>query len=273
LKVVSPNTRFVLNGFIQSRSAAIQQLNARTTTIDPLGLVAVESTLGNDGCRGEHLGSISYNSSINKWFFNRYPAKNLTGQFECVILRRNPNIMILSKRGHDSIGQGEAVLFAGTATFNHGNLQFWDNSSGHYKLPAGLALAQSIFPPEKFKPYEVTASIEEKANIAQITAHEEETARIRTTLMGCFSRSPINKIALQQVSDQFPGIPKKRIQDLAMEMHLIPSSFREKKDILKKYNELLQKNPKATLEELSRGLTALFPGHDDQFFIRLINDQ
>lgn len=61
--------------------------------------------------------------------------------------------------GHTSLSSGEDVLFAGELFFNNGKLEFWSNTSGHYKPPAELRhinlspYVQELLPEVLFKDY------------------------------------------------------------------------------------------------------------------------
>lgn len=83
------------------------------------------------------------------------PVVRANGTYVFTVLMSAPWEVRIGERiqgGHTAISRGADVYFAGEITFQNGNLEEWNNSSGHY-LPDAKFSAQigNILPIAKFK--------------------------------------------------------------------------------------------------------------------------
>lgn len=61
--------------------------------------------------------------------------------------------LVSSKAGHAAIAAGRPVLYAGTARFDNGSLEWWSNYSGTYQ-PMAAFKGQAGLPVERFQPWQ-----------------------------------------------------------------------------------------------------------------------
>lgn len=83
------------------------------------------------------------------------------GTHQFVVRSDHPREVLVGTHGHDSLAESKPVWFAGTAYFNNGALDRWDNDTGHYKTRTqhiGQALgpttddgAQPLLPATKYQ--------------------------------------------------------------------------------------------------------------------------
>jgi hypothetical protein len=67
--------------------------------------------------------------------------------------RMDQRLLISAKAGHAQLSQGKPVVYAGTARFSGGALEWWSNFSGHYQ-PIAAFRGQAQLPEEKFVPWQ-----------------------------------------------------------------------------------------------------------------------
>lgn len=67
--------------------------------------------------------------------------------------RAKAETLVSSKAGHAAIAAGRPVLYAGTARFDNGSLEWWSNYSGTYQ-PMAAFKGQAGLPVERFQPWQ-----------------------------------------------------------------------------------------------------------------------
>jgi hypothetical protein len=67
--------------------------------------------------------------------------------------RMDQRTLISAKAGHAQLSEGRPVIYAGTARFNAGALEWWSNYSGHFQ-PIAAFRAQAQLPDDKFVPWQ-----------------------------------------------------------------------------------------------------------------------
>lgn len=84
------------------------------------------------------------------------------GSYIFVVPVGRPSLVLIAplgfEYGHTSLTRGRPVYFAGEISFQNGNIEYWNNESGHYK-PSNDALRflpelYEILPKEKYNPNE-----------------------------------------------------------------------------------------------------------------------
>jgi len=67
--------------------------------------------------------------------------------------RTKAETLVSAKAGHAAIAGGRPVLYAGTARFDNGSLEWWSNYSGTYQ-PMAAFKGQAGLPVERFQPWQ-----------------------------------------------------------------------------------------------------------------------
>ena len=117
-------------------------------------------------------------------------------------LTRNQGTTMLSAQApHAALAAGRPVLYAGTATFRAGTLEWWSNYSGTYQ-PLAEFSRQAALPPDRFVPWQ-------KLQLGGLgmqrgMLHDRRRAETPTTEAGATARAKNSPPAGMRPSDPAP---------------------------------------------------------------------